>query len=531
MSAPATPAPPEPRVTLEQDQRLSDSLIWTLQRESYRRLGTQAWTSGQLPWYVTSNSFIARAYARMVVGWLRDLLAAGAVDRGQPLYVIELAAGSGHFGFLFLRKLWALLDALPAMAGLDVRYVMTDLPEANLAAWEANERFAPFFEKGRLDVALFDLERDTEVHLRRSAAVLAPGRAGNPVAVLANYAFDSTRQDLFFVRNGQLHEGRVTTLSSQEEPDLADPRLLGRLTTRYSSRPAPEPYYGEPVLDGLLREYRDGLGDTAVLVPIGALRCLEHLSRISGSRMLLVSADKGVSGFQEIVSQPEPHRVRHGECFSMDVNFHALARYVEAQGGCAFLPLRDRALKATAFLLGGTADAHPESRLAYRESLETFSPFDYHRLSSGVRKDYAEPPLEVVLSLLKLGDWDYQFLVRYASVIAREAPKASEGVKWEVRRALEAVWENFYPMGVDLAFEIGRILAAMQLPLDALRYYRESLRLAGPHHATFYNMGLCLYYLQQPAEALKFMDRSLAVKPDYPRAREWRNRLRAETGS
>src|SRR5262245_52497006 len=99
MSAPATPAPPEPRVTLEQDQRLSDSLIWTLQRESYRRLGTQAWTSGQLPWYVTSNAFIARAYARMVVGWLRDLLAAGAVDRGQPLYVIELASGSGHFGF------------------------------------------------------------------------------------------------------------------------------------------------------------------------------------------------------------------------------------------------------------------------------------------------------------------------------------------------------------------------------------------------------------------------------------------------
>ena len=92
------------------------------------------------------------------------------------------------------------------------------------------------------------------------------------------------------------------------------------------------------------------------------------------------------------------------------------------------------------------------------------------------------------------------------------------------------MWDNFYPMGADVAFEIARILAALQLPLDALRYYKESLRLFGPHHATFYNMGICLYQLQQPQEALRFMDRSLALKPDYARAREWRNRLQAELG-
>lgn len=95
-------------MTLEQDRRLSESLIWPLQREFYRRRGTEAWTSGELPWYVTSNSFIARAYTRMVAGWLRDLLAAGAIDRSQPVHVIELAAGSGHFAFLFLKKLQAL---------------------------------------------------------------------------------------------------------------------------------------------------------------------------------------------------------------------------------------------------------------------------------------------------------------------------------------------------------------------------------------------------------------------------------------
>lgn len=527
----AGPRSPDGRVTLERDRRLSESLVWPLQREFYRRRGTSAWTSGELPWYVTSNAFIARAYARMVVGWLRDLVAAGGLDRSQPVYVLELAAGSGHFAFLFLKKLQAILDALPGLAGLDVRYVMTDLPEANVAAWQANDRFRGFVEQGRLDFALFDLERDKELKLLRSGSVLSPGSVGNPIGVLANYAFDSTSQDLFFVKEGSLHEGMVTALSSQDEPDRADPQMLGRLTFQYGQRRAAEPYYGEPALDGLLREYRDHLGDTAVLVPIGAIRCLDNLAALSGGRLLLVSADKGVTGMEEIVALAEPHRARHGDCFSMDVNFHALGRYVEARGGLALFPIqRDRHLKTTAFVLGGPPGAFPESSLAFRESLESFSPFDYYRLSSRVRKGYPEPPLEFILSLLKLADWDYQFVVTYAPVIARQAAQASDGLKWELRRALDAVWENFYPMGVDLAFEIGRILAAMQLPLDALRYYKESLRLVGPHHATFYNMGLCLYFLQQPQEALRFMDRSLALKSDYPRAREWRNRLLAETG-
>jgi tetratricopeptide (TPR) repeat protein len=527
--ADAAPRAPEARITLERDRRLSQSLLWPLQREFYRRRGTTAWTSGELPWYVTSNAFIARAYARMVVGWLRDLVAAG-LDRSQPVYVLELAAGSGHFAFLFLKKLQTILAGLPALAGLDVRYVMTDLPEANVAAWQANERFHPFVERGALDFALFDLERDTQLTLLRSGTVLAPGFVANPLGVLANYAFDSTSQDLFFVKGGALLEGVVTTSSSQEEPDHGDPQMLPRLTLQYGQRQAAEPYYGEPALDGLLREYRDHLGDTAVLVPIGAIRCLDNLAALTGGRLLLVSADKGVTGVEEIVALAEPHRARHGDCFSMDVNFHALGRYVEARGGLALFPAqRDRHLKTTAFVLGGPKEGYPESSLAFRDSLESFSPFDYYRLSSRLRKDYPEPPLEFILALLKLADWDYQFVVTYAPVIARQAAQAGEGVKWELRRALDAVWENFYPMGVDLAFEIGRILAAMQLPLDALRYYKESLRLVGPHHATLYNMGLCLYFLQQPQEALRFMDRSLEAKPDYARAREWRNRLLAET--
>src|SRR4026207_396733 len=130
--ADAAPRAPEARVTLERDRRLAQAPLSAPPRgASPRRRGAPAWPCGDLPWYVTSNAFIARAYARMVVGWLRDLAAKGGLDRAQPVYVLELAAGSGHFAFLFLKKLQAILAGLPALAFLDVRYVMTDLPEAN----------------------------------------------------------------------------------------------------------------------------------------------------------------------------------------------------------------------------------------------------------------------------------------------------------------------------------------------------------------------------------------------------------------
>jgi hypothetical protein len=50
---------PEPHNTaiIEQDQRLSHSMLWELQREFFARQGT-------VPHYITSNPFIANAYAQ-----------------------------------------------------------------------------------------------------------------------------------------------------------------------------------------------------------------------------------------------------------------------------------------------------------------------------------------------------------------------------------------------------------------------------------------------------------------------------------
>ena len=124
--------PTSPGRVLEEDQPLSRSLVWRLQREFLDRQGVTAWRAGIVPSFIASNAWMANAYAQVVLGWLRDAhSASAALDPEQPLYVVELGSGSGRFGYLFITRLLELLEcsSLPELA---VRYVFSDAAEGNL---------------------------------------------------------------------------------------------------------------------------------------------------------------------------------------------------------------------------------------------------------------------------------------------------------------------------------------------------------------------------------------------------------------
>jgi hypothetical protein len=517
-------------VPLETNERLSDSLVWRLQRESYSRRGEKAWLTDQVPYYVTSNTFIAGACARVVLGHLRDRAAAAALDFEAPSYVVELAGGSGQFGFLFLKKLLACVREIPALARLRLRYVMTDLAPANVEAWRSRDSLKPFVEAGLLDFATFDLERDTQITLVHSGETLSAGSLRNPLSVIAHYTFDTTAQDVFWVREGALHEGLVTTLSSREEPDLTEPELLARLTTRYEQRPARSDYYDDEALNRVLAGYRSRLGNTSFLFPIGALKGIRSLMALAGGRLLLLSGDKGYTHEAELVARGDPELTLHGgQCFSMMVNYHAIGLYFRERGGRALhAGTRDRRLKVSAFLLGGGEDAFPETESAFGREIDGFGPCEYYALAAGIRKQLPAAPLDVILALVKLGGWDPHLVFHFAGPLAEQAKSASETLRHELVRALEKCWEHFYPMDLDLPFELGRIYAALDRPTDALRFYLESLKRYHEHPATLFNVGLCLYRLQRPREALAFMERALGLNEGYAPAREWRVRIQGE---
>ena len=85
---------------IERGKRLSTCMLWKLQELWYEQAGPQAWGIDAVPSYFTSNSAIARTYALLVAGWLRDAIllpvrqpGTKALDLSQPVYIVELGGG------------------------------------------------------------------------------------------------------------------------------------------------------------------------------------------------------------------------------------------------------------------------------------------------------------------------------------------------------------------------------------------------------------------------------------------------------
>ena len=413
-------ATPEHDTVLQPRCRLSESVIWTLQREFYEAQGPAAWKPKGIPFWMTSNRHFARAMARVVLGFLRDAAAAGTLDPEAPVNVLELAAGSGQFGFTFLSSLRELRQAVPGLASFRVRYVMTDLARSNVAAWRAHPRLRPFVEEGLLDFACFDLEQDADARLLESGETLA---SANPLVVLANYAFDSTRQDCFRVQGRTLAQDLVTaTVVGGGAADVSDPTLLERIRLRFDALPMPAAYYEDALSNRVLEGYRQGLGDTTFLFPVGAIGCVRRLLGLSGGRMFLLCGDKGAAHEEQLRGRGDPIMTLHGSCFSFIVNLNAIGHYFEEGGGVALHASQAATgFQVSGFLAGfGGADL-AETRHAFGAEIDHFGPVPFFTLVKSLMRDMPAPSLDVLLAVLELSEWDAEVVYAYCDPLRAHA--------------------------------------------------------------------------------------------------------------
>lgn len=324
-----TPIAPAQRHVVDENRRLSESLLWQVQRNFYTRHGTDAWRNGSLPFEITSNRYIARAYARAVYAFWRD----AGCRPGLSLRLLELGAGHGRFAFLFLAEFSKLHREL-SPSGAKFQYVVTDVSERNLEFISRHPRLLPFVKAGLLEFALFDLERDSFPRMIRSGKSLAD-LAPAPLAVIANYVFDSIAADAFYVRQQQLYEVLVTLEDTAPQLNWEDARLLSRLNISYSRHPVQAEYYSDPRWNRVLEEYRQALPEAAVLLPTATLSCMEKLKSLAGGHFLMLAANKGLSREDELLPEEGlPGMAIHGDgCFSLKVNFNAIGRFLHHAGG------------------------------------------------------------------------------------------------------------------------------------------------------------------------------------------------------
>ena len=500
---------------LEQNQLLSQSILWQLQQNYYQKHGINAWREGIVPHYITSNPFIADAYAKVVIGFLRDCRALNLPPE-QPVTLVEIGAGSGRFSFHFLQALLRLYRG-STVESVPIRYVMTDIATPLIAYWETHPSLAPLVAEGLLDFARFDAGRDDSLTLRQTGITLTPASPGGPMVVIANYVFDSIPQDCFYIEGHRIYESLVTVTSQQEEKDLADPELITRVGIRYEHRPTIASYYPDRDQNHLLRTYQHQLERTTCLFPRAALECVRHFQQLSGNRLLLISSDKGYIRAEGLEGWAEQELTIHGS-FSMMVNYHAIAQHIQHIGGEVLEMSRPHEhLNVSAFLIGPAGAHFCETAHAYRTAVDVFGPDEFFTFKEGIQQHYAAYTPQQLLAYLRLSRWDAALFMDLYPALQEKLTEATEPLKSAILETAQRVWENYYPIGEteDVPFQLGMLLYTIDHFAEALTFFQHSYALQGADPSTCYNLSLCYHQLGQLDEALKSIDETLDLDPAF----------------
>jgi hypothetical protein len=489
---------------LERPRQLSQSLLWKLQARYFADRGVEAWRRAEVPHYLTSNPTVADSYAEITFSFLRDRVRLAGAGRAPaaPIYICELGAGSGRFAFHFLSRLMRLCDQA-GVAPAAFKYVLTDAAEANLRFWLRHPRLQPFFERGLLDLAAFDVASPGELELHLGGAKLRAADLEQPLVVIANYLFDSIPQDLLYVgKNGECEQCMVSLTIDEDPARLSAAQLLERLSYHYE-RHRTEVVYDEPWLQELVSGYRNALRETYLLFPAPGLRCLHRLRALSSQGLLLLSADKGEHRLSMLQAKGPPALARHGS-FSLTVNYHAIKAFCERNGGLAMFPEAPHAsLNVSACLMVPEAKGHTETLRACARHVQEFSPDDFYTIVSHAGRTIGSMSVEEILAYLRLSRYDAHQLGRYLPRLIELAPGFGGDQYHAVIAAVDRVWSLYFPLGekLDVANGIARLLYEMNDYRGALEYFRRSIEIYGADTGTMSNMAMCRRLLGQEEQA------------------------------
>jgi hypothetical protein len=522
-------------VTLENAVRLSHSKLWDIQRRYFEHTGPAAWATSEVPHYVTTNAFLARAYARVYAAYFDDAMASGGahplgtIDPAEPFRVIELGAGHGRLGFLLARE----LADLGRARGVKFQVVLTDFTEANVSWWLGHPDLRPLLDAGVADVALFDADNPGPLRLRVSGQVLEPGSVHNPMGVVSNYVVDTLRQDAFVFQEGRIQEIQVqAALPAGSAMSADDPEASKEVLLLHKRVPATLPVYHDPVLDGILERYRDGLQNSEVLVPVGAIRAVRYLLRVAGGRLCVLAGDKAYRKQADLEGRQIGDLVKHGS-FSMMANFDGVAQALAPFGGVS-LHHTNRYTRFTVSVLAATGPegsrAHGlgRTREAFETWIDTFGPAEYHRLYKLWKEEMgAEPSLPLILLFIRLSGFDPSAFTRFSDRILDLVPAAGKAVQDDVAACLDRVVERTYVLNPkdDVRFSAARVYFRLGRFADAGVQFERVTRDSPDRKTGWFNLGLCQESLGRPDEARRSWQRALELDPKYSRAREALDRL------
>lgn len=497
--------------------------LWQKQKKFYHKEGINAWQN-KIPFYATSNPYIGHSYAQLAISFIQDVLNQQSSKINQPFYIIELGAGSGAFSYYMLKELLELQTNLN-LAHVKIVYVMTDFIKANLNFWQKHPQLREYINKGCLDFAFFDCEKTDKIKLLLSGQCIEQNSLQNPVILLANYLFDSLRQDVFRVQNCKLEIGLI-----KRSPNIVDvikdntSVLLETIDPKFHYSGITLPYYQDKEIDAVLKQYCHIDATSCFIFPIGSLTCLNKWRQISRNNMLLIVTDKGYGKSMTLFRNYKPELVVHDKAFSVLVNFHAIGQYFQAHKGDCYLQNTQQGITSAAFTFGYKFDNLPKTKQAAINYLDNFSVGNLFNIYTHIEQVRNTCSLEILVAYLNCTRWDNRIFDLCLSTILHRIAQNSDPLNINNFTAIvENIANNFYylPGACNTLFNIGILLYNLSQYHLALNYYQRSITYFGKSDIVLYNMALCHYNLKEYELASTLFQEALMYNPENILAKGW----------
>jgi hypothetical protein len=532
-------------LVIEEPVPLSRSILWRLNDSYYQDHGVTAWSSGDVPFNSTTSAVLGATFAALIAAYARDCAAGrcGPFDSAEPLYVVELGAGSGRFA-------WHVLEHLRRLDTSSARvvYVLSDMVESNVAFCARHPRLRQPIAEGRADVAHYVAGSTQEIHLRHSGRSLAPGATANPVVGIANYLFCVIPQDLLVNVDGSLELELVgAELAVEEgaaEPVPGTSEYLGAVRLRPGRASWPDPRTAEErVRDSAILSAAAGMTapGARVLYPTAAVRSIDRLADFAGGRMLFLVAERAMVEPPPCGVAP-PGRLYspaallgmgvHGSSLSVPVDLRVIEIAIAQAGGIVLRPEAPPSrLELAALVTGLPAGDQPAALLAQaRRSFDGARADDLFAtvaLAAASAKASEDVTLAAIISILRVAELDPFVFGLLFEALAREMPKASGPSLDRAVESLVGVAALDYPIGpnYDLVYGVVGLLTGAGRWNEALGCLVRAAEDFGPRAETSYNIAVCHLQLDEIGAAAAALDEALGLDPGYEPARRLRPQL------
>ncbi|MBI2810813.1 MAG: hypothetical protein HYX67_08305 [Candidatus Melainabacteria bacterium] len=510
------------------ERRLSDSLLWTLQEEYYAEQSLKAWE--RVPFYSTSRMMFVGAIAELVNSFLLDC--ADNLDYDSPVYILELGGGSGCFAYRFLTELVELMADFEQLKNLRVQYILSDFAQANIDAHLKNVRLKPFLDSQMLEISVYRPDLSNSIDLVVSGQTLKRGQMKNPLVVLANYFFDTIKQDAFRVADGKLQEAKFTLYREADASSLEVAPTIQEIRMSEQYYDLQLPYYNDPSLDSILDFYGNNLQNASVIFPIGAMRSLENLSHLAGDKLAVFASDKGFASLdsKQIVGLRPQEFAEHG-AFSFDVNFDALQRYFRNKGGSALIESGDHS--SLGFMFATTVEAHCQlTNHFFRQYIQkrdvcnaSYNLEEFTFFGCDQRNKFVRPYLTNFISIVQSSNFDpFIFDGAFARLFNNLLPELTEMDSEQEREVTEVVYRTFKNI-FNVANEYFDLAAILEFCMRwekfdyCLALANEAVEALGPTRKAYDYAAMACEQLNRKQDAYDYFRQALALQSDHDWAR------------